>query len=133
MPVSSKLVNSKLTQIRRPKEDPETIQGGPSITFENKNGDVMVFTPAEARYALKAYIDEELNLYADATVLDYKTRLEERINFKIKQLEISLVDHVNSKVDVIVEKILASTVNRVFEEEVNKRLNVKLEKIKNSL
>jgi len=131
--ISSKLINSPLTQHRIPEKNAETIKGGPAISFENKNGDVMVFTPAEARFALQAYIDEELKMYADDTVKDYKIQLEERINFRLKQFEVQLTRHVDDKINKITETILTKTVNRIIDEEVNKRVEERLNKIKKAL
>lgn len=133
MPVSNKLKNSRLTKHGIPENNVETFNGGPSVSFENKNGDVMVFTPAEARHALRLYIDEELNLYADNTVKDNKIRLEERINFRMKQFENGLTRHVDDKINKITETILTKTVNRIIDEEVNRRVEERLEKIKKGL
>mgnify|MGYP003520193608 CR=1 FL=1 len=75
----------------------------------------------------------ELNLYADNTVKDNKIRLEERINFRMKQFENGLTRHVDDKINKITETILTKTVNRIIDEEVNRRVEERLEKIKKGL
>jgi hypothetical protein len=117
------LLNSNLTHIRSEIDEiKEEIKGGKSIKFVNKQGDVMVFTPQEARHVLEKLIHEEFELFADDIVLRNKTKITERIDFKLKQLEKSLIKHVDDKFDKVTEMILEATISRKIEEEVDKRL-----------
>lgn len=126
----AQLLNSTWTEKREEKKE---YDGGESIKFENKNGDVLVYTPKEAKYVLQEYINEELNLFADDVVKTNKIVMEQRINFKLKQLEISLLQHIDEKLMKITEKMLELTIERKINEEVEKRLEEKLKKIKKSL
>ena len=126
-----RLRNSPLTKYRPPSDD--IMPDGPSISFANKNGDVMVFTPAEAKEELKKYIEEELNLYGDEKVKDCRIKLQERINFRMNQFEVALIQHIDNKINNITEHIVATTTNRMIEKEVERRLEAKLKKLKNLL
>ena len=131
MPRLSRLNNSPLTQFRPPTDAVKP--DGPSISFENKKGDIMVFTPTEAKEVLRDYINEELNLYGEKIVRDWKNKLEERINFKIKQFEIGLIEHIDNKINNMTERIVSQTTNRMIEAEVERRLEEKLKKLKDLL
>lgn len=133
MPLPKKLLNSELTDFRHPPTTKSEIKGGATIKFENKEGDVMVFTPAEARHVLSRYIHEELELYSDATVTNVKSIIEARINTNLKQIEEGLEKLIIDKIDKITENIVSKIIDRVVNEEVNKRLDIKLKQIKDSL
>ena len=122
----AQLLNSTWTEKREEKKE---FNGGESIKFENKNGDVLVYTPKEAKYVLQEYINDEMNLFADEVVKTNKIIIEQRLNFKLKQLEVSLLQHIDEKLMKITEKMLELTIERKINEEVEK----KLKKLKKSL
>ncbi len=127
----SKLLNSGLGQ---PRWNEEIIKPSRNaISFENENGDIMVFTPQEAKEVLERYIHEELELHSDEVAKQKKSEIEERISFKLKQIENSLLQHVDDKLNKITEKILTLTIDRVVNEEVERRVAEKLKKLKNEL
>lgn len=111
----------------------DEMNGGESFKIENKNGDVLLFTPKELRLELKQYIEDELRLFSSDGVADIKKNAIENIESKLKLMEKSLLNHIDNKFNKITETIIESILNHKFEEEVNRRLNAKLEKIKNSL
>ena len=100
-----------------------------TLKFENKNGDVMVVKPQEVRDVLKDFITSEINTLGD----DIKSNIKDKLDFKIKQVEYNLNDHIEEKVLKLTEKILEKTIDRVIEDEVNRRVLEKLEKIKKCL
>lgn len=93
----------------------------------------ILFTKEEAREALIRYIDEELELFSNGIADSRKKEINDRVNNKLKNLEEKLMNHINNKIDAVVEGLAERTINRVIEEEVNKRLEIKLTKIKNLL
>ena len=97
-----------------------------TLRFENKNGDVMVIKPQEVREVLHDFIDNEIGFLADAM----KSQIKERLEFKIKQVERTLIEHLDDKINKIAESILEKTIDRIAEEEINRRV---LEKIKKCL
>ena len=97
-----------------------------TLKFENKNGDVMVVKPQEVRDVLRDFITSEINSLGD----NVKSSIKEKLDFKIKQVEHNLNDHIEEKVIRLTERILEKTIDRVIEDEVNRRVLEKLEKIK---
>ena len=67
-------------------------------------------------------------LVNDTNISVFKSKLEERLNFKIKQLEISMINHINEKIDKVTEKIIDIIINRNLEKETEKRVDVKIKK-----
>ncbi len=108
---------------RKDKADFETLK------FQNDEGDVMVVKPQEVRDVLHDFIESEFGSMSETT----KVQIKERLDFKLKQVENSLFEHINDKILKITEKIMERTINRVIEEEVNKRVNEKLDKIRKFL
>ena len=104
----------------RDKADFETLR------FENKDGEVMVVKPHEVRDVLNDFIKSEFGSMSD----NMKNQIKERLEFKIKQIEYSLKEHIEDKINKLTENILERTIDRIVEEEVNRRV---LEKIKKCL
>jgi len=104
----------------RDKADFETLK------FENKNGEVIVVKPHEVRDVLNDFIESEFGSMSD----NMKNQIKERLEFKLKQIEYSLKEHIEDKINKLTEKILEKTIDRIVEEEINRRV---LEKIKKCL
>lgn len=94
---------------------------------------VVLFTKEEAKAALITYISEELDLFATGLSENHKLELQTRLEFKLIQMENALVNLINERIDKITEKIVELTINRVVNEEVDKRLEDKIKKLKDSL
>lgn len=103
------------------------------IKIKNLSDEVILFNKSEAIEALTKYITEELDLISSGITKETKDKILERVNFRLKQIEITMLKHINDKIDKITEKIVENSLNRIIEKEVNKRLEEKLEKIKQSL
>jgi hypothetical protein len=120
------------------------IEDSTVIRVQKTIDESIVFTAEELRETLKNMLTEELNMLAHDHTIQRKMELEGRINFKLKQIENSLINLVNERenslinlvnerVDKITERIVTLTISRIVEEEVNKRLEIKLNKLKDSL
>jgi hypothetical protein len=104
-----------------------------AIKIKTLVDDAMIMTVDETKELLRGFIKDELDFFAQEVSKQRKLELEERLNFKLKQFENSIVRHIDDKLDKITERIIELTLNRTIENEVEKRLNKKLEKLKNSL
>jgi hypothetical protein len=104
-----------------------------AIKLQTSIDESIVFTHAELRETLRGILDDELNISAQNLAFEKKFELESRLNFKLKQLENSLVNLINERIDKITERIVTLTINRVIEEEVTKRLDDRLKQIKDKL
>jgi hypothetical protein len=103
------------------------------LKIKTVNDEVILFTKTEAREALVKYIDEELDLFNNGIAKETKDKLQERVNFQLKQIENSLMRYLDDKMNKITETIVINSTSRVIEEEVNRRLNIKIEEIKKRL
>jgi hypothetical protein len=103
------------------------------LKIKTFNEDTILFTKEEAKAALVSYIEEELDLFASGINQNRKKELQTRLDFKLNQLENLLVGLINERIDKITERIVSLTINRVIDEEVNKRVELKLKKLKDNL
>lgn len=120
----ARLINHDKDEVRVPEslDDYKERLGGDSIKFKNKHGDVMVFTPAEAKDVLTQYIHDELELFSDEVVKRNKGVITEKLEFRIKQLEKDIIEHLDDKFLKLTERIVEATIERRVNEEVEKRL-----------
>ena len=99
------------------------------LKFENKNGDNIVITPTELREYITDYLTREVDLYADDTVKQYREQLQRRFDVQISNLE----GHINNKINKMTEDIISTTTSRLINEEVNRRVDEKLRKIRKAI
>jgi len=95
--------------------------------------DAMVLTVDETKKILRDFINEELSFFAEDVAKSRRIEVEERLNFKLKQFENSMIRHIDDKINKITERIVELSINRVIEQEVETRLNKKLDKIRKQL
>ena len=99
------------------------------LQFENKNGDNIVITPLELKEHISEFITNEINLYADESVKLYKEGLERRLDVQMSKIE----EHLNDKIIKMTQEIISTTTSRLIQEEVNRRVDEKLRKIKKAI
>lgn len=95
--------------------------------------EAMVLTVDETKEYLRSFISDELNYFAEDVSRERRLEVEERLNFKLRQIENSMVRHIDDKINKITERIVELSLNRVIEQEVETRLNKKLDKIRKQL
>jgi hypothetical protein len=95
--------------------------------------DAMILTVDETRECLRNYIKDELGYFAEDMSRARSLEIEERLNFKLKQIENSMIRHIDEKINKITERIVELSISRVIEQEVETRLNKKLDKIRKIL
>lgn len=100
-----------------------------TFTFENKDGDKIVITPLELKEHISEYITNEINLYADESVIEYREKLQRRLDVQMSNIEC----HINDKINKMTEDIISTTTNRLIQEEVNRRVDEKLRKIRKAI
>lgn len=103
------------------------------IKISKVNDEVVLFTKEEARSVIKTIISDELDLFAAHLSKERKVEIEDRMTFKLKQLELAMVKHVDDKINKITEKIIDLITSRKIEEEVQRRVEEKLKKIRSLL
>ena len=100
-----------------------------TLNFENKNGDNIVITPMELREHLSEFLTREINLYANETVKKYRDQLERTLDVQMSNIE----GHINDKIIKMTEEIISTTTSRLINEEVNRRVDEKLRKIRKAI
>jgi len=100
-----------------------------TLQFENKNGDNIVITPLELKEHISEFITNEINLYADESVKLYKEGLEGRLDVQMSRIE----EHLNDKIIKMTQEIISTTTSRLIQEEVNRRVDEKLRKIRKAI
>jgi hypothetical protein len=100
-----------------------------TLNFENKNGDNIVITPMELREYLSEFLTREINLYANETVKKYRDQLERTLDVQMSNIE----GHINDKIIKMTEEIISTTTSRLINEEVNRRVDEKLRKIRKAI
>jgi len=103
------------------------------LNLRVNDDDSAVLTDEEVRLIITELLTEELNFFAHKHVTFRRSEWKKMVDLKIKSLENSLAELINDRVDKITEKIVRETKERVIEAEVQKRLELKLQSLKQSL
>jgi hypothetical protein len=103
------------------------------LSFENKEGDLVVMRPSEAKDVIREFFVHELDLYLDDIVINYKMKANTDITLKLEIFENRLNGFIEDKFNQITEKVMERIITRLVEVEVNKRVDEKLKKIKDRL
>lgn len=104
-----------------------------AISFENKNGDLIVVKPKEIKEVIREYFNEEMELYTDETIINHKFQVITNVDKKMGEFEHKMEKHINDKIDSLTERIMENILSRVIEDEVTKRVDIKLKYIKDAL
>jgi hypothetical protein len=100
-----------------------------TFKFENKDGDKIVITPLELKEHISDFIINEFDFYADENINQYREQLKRRLDVQMSKIE----EHLNDKLNKITEQIVSTTTSRLINEEVNRRVDEKLRKIRKAI
>ena len=103
------------------------------MKIKTASDETVLLSSGEVKEILTKYLNDELDFFADGITKETKSALMERVNFRLRQIENCLIRHVDDKINSITEKIVSLSTNRIIEEEINRRVEVRLKKIKDSL
>ena len=98
------------------------------LSFENKEGDLVVMRPSEAKEVIREFFINELDLYLDEIVVNYKMKANTDVTLKLETFENRLNGFIEDKFNQISEKVIERVITRLVEVEVNKRVDEKLKK-----
>lgn len=87
----------------------------------------------EAKEILKTFIAEDLDFFSSGISKKVKFELDNKIASKLTRFELAMVNHIDNKFNSVTEKIIATILDSKIEEEVERRLEEKLAKIRKSL
>lgn len=103
------------------------------MKIKNASDEAILMTAEDLKAVMIDYLKTEMNFFADGIAKQDKIKLQERLDFKLKQIETGMLRHIDDKLNGITEKIVSNFTNRTIEAEVERRVEAKLQKIKNSL
>lgn len=103
------------------------------LKIKTVDENTLLLTKDEAKSVLLDYIHDELNLFADSLAKEELRLIDCRIAIKYDKFAESMYKHIDSKINQITERIIAEALSHRIEEEVKKRVAIRLEKIKNEL
>jgi hypothetical protein len=98
------------------------------LSFENKEGDLVVMRPSEAKEVIREFFINELDLYLNDIVVNYKMKANTDVTLKLETFENRLNGFIEDKFNQISEKVIERVITRLVEVEVNKRVDEKLKK-----
>jgi hypothetical protein len=99
------------------------------LTVEDKNGDYLVVTKQEVTKIIREFITSEIGNLPDEISERHKKDLSLRVNNKMLDLERDLLAFINYKFDSVAEKACEMLLNRKFNEEIDKRVEIKVEQL----
>lgn len=93
----------------------------------------LLVTSDETRDVIRKYIAEELSFFSDESIRFRKLELEDIIAKKLSNIENNLLSHIENKITKMTEEIIRKSKERIIEAEVNKRVDEKLQKLRELL
>ena len=102
-----------------------------ALKIKTANDETVLMTTDDLKAVMIEYLSEEMNFFADGIHKKDKIKLQERLDFKLKQIETGMLRHIDDKLNGITERIISNCTNRIIEGEVERRVNEKLQKLKN--
>lgn len=103
------------------------------MKIKTVNDETVLMTADDLKAVMVDYLKTEMNFFADGITKQDKIKLQERLDFKLKQIETGMMRHIDDKINGITEKIVSNFTNRVIENEVERRLEEKIKKLKDLL
>jgi hypothetical protein len=94
---------------------------------------VIKLSKDEAKEFFTDYLTDEIDFIAKGISDNTKKILINNVNNRFFKLQQSLEQHIDKMFEKLTETIITQTTSRLFEEEVNKRVDEKLQKLKNLL
>jgi hypothetical protein len=104
-----------------------------AIKIKTANDETVLMTADDLKAVMVEYLSEELNFFADGITKKDKIKIQERVNFKLTQIENGMIRHIDDKINKITENIVSLMTTRMIEEEVAKRVELRIQNIKNLL
>lgn len=116
---------SKITNIPRRLK---SLSSDDILPLKDANGDYLVVTKQEVAYNIRELLRNEMNFFIDEEIDNRKREYKAISDKKIKEIEKSIDAMISFKFDLLAEKICDALITRKFNEEVERRVNLLLEK-----
>jgi GTPase involved in cell partitioning and DNA repair len=103
------------------------------LKIKTADESTVLLTKKEAKAVLLDYISQELDLFADSLAKEAITLIDDKVAIQYDKFAQEMYQHIEDKINKITEKIITEALSHRIEEEVKKRVAIKLDKIKNEL
>lgn len=103
------------------------------LKIKTVDENTLLLSKDEAKSVLLDYIHDELDLFADGLAKDALRLIDCKISVQYDKFAEETFKHIEAKINQITEKIITEALSHRIEEEVKKRVAIRLEKIKNEL
>jgi len=103
------------------------------VKIDMESDEVVYVHKTEIKTLLLEYIENDLDYFSKNASDNIKNEFRERLDTKLKDIESSLNSEINKQFDRLAERIVTATTNRIIEAEVNRRVDEKLQKLKELL
>lgn len=114
-------------------DEKKAVSDGDVIKVLNKDGDTMLFTTYEAKDILRTYMTTELSMFSIQQTQAHKVDLTHKFNAAFEMFNGEMDNLIRDRVNEVAENIIHQLVDYKIEEEVKKRVEAKLNKIKEQL
>lgn len=104
-----------------------------ALKIKTANDETVLLSSDDLKAVMVSYLKDELNFFADGIAKEDKLKIQERVNFKLKQIETSMIKHIDDKINGITETIISNCTTRIIDGEVNRRVEEKIDKLKKLL
>ena len=107
----------------------QKIVDGDVFEYENDVGDKFIFKKYEIKDVIREFVDEAIGHSKINLHIEFEEKITKDISGYLKRLEKDLLTQFYDKVDEVAEKMAVETLEFRIEEEVQKRLDIKLKEI----
>ena len=100
------------------------------LSIKDANGNYLVVTKQEVDYTIRQMVRNEMDFFTDEAIKGRKKECEEMIRVKTEAIERSIYAMITFKFDKLAEKVCDLLITRKFNEEVERKVNLKLAQMK---
>jgi peroxiredoxin family protein len=124
---------ARIPRLNDYNDEKRAVSDGDVIKVLNKDGDTMLFTTFEAKDILKTYMTNELSMFSIQQTQAHKVDLTHKFNAAFEMFNDEMDKLINERINEVSEKVIHQLVDYKIEEEVKKRVEAKLNKIRKEL
>ncbi len=99
------------------------------LTFNGVESESVILTPEETKRIVSGYIDDEFGTYIKEQIIAH-IKIKQIIDEKMAEIEKHIAAYIDFKIDLLTQGLAEKLITRRFEEEVDRRVDVKIKKLR---
>lgn len=99
------------------------------LKLKTETDEIVLLSESEARSIIRDILAKELDVLAEEKGMEIKRQIEDRLVFKLKQIEISLAKHIDEKILALTDKVISAAITSRVQSTVDTKVIEKLNKI----